>query len=712
MVWVPSGAKPARAASVVSGAPSYPSVNSYKISQASRANSTQSDEGGSVKLSHPGSAVGRLDVGGSLKPPGSAVGRLDVGGSFRSSVGGGFGSPVGSNVVSGFPADEIPNPPKSFDSIWYGSSGSAPKSIPGPPMASQGSPAQSIFLPASSATPSQLPGFESIPGPPMSSQGTAAQSIFLPASPATPSQLPGVSIEPSPFDSPTNAYRPLATPVVQFSPPTASPTAVAASQAPFETSSAAGSLQGPMTPALASTSSPPPSFHVPKRMASGGSQPSRPGSSVGLLQASGATSYGMFSNATQPGSSVGLLQAAGPTSSGMFSNATRPGSSVGLLQAAGGASYGVFAGATQPVPPAGLPRGAGVTSYGEAWPASTGSMPLQAPTTSTGSVPARIDIASLDRRSPTPPLMSTPAPQLAATAVAPYAYGTGANLSVNNTGGFELQTRPSYFSNRVAAYDLPMQESAQEPPSFVLAEQRPAEEAGKTLSGMSVDLPQQSSYAWSTSGLGIPSASPGAMSQATPPVNASSYPEGDVQSAKDKVSDKLADFRGFKRHEQEAFRSAIARDEAEQSLVRHALHDVEEVKLESLDKVYSEFREEQLDNRIAYLEHILASVEERPGGTEGLSEAEIEAGPLSWATRDFADIHLPVPLYGFYVDKSKIGQREAQLDHQFGKETHPWIYMLAGKSRQDSVASKWLRENQAWRLNDAFAKAGDAEEYY
>mmetsp|Transcript_99141 Transcript_99141/g.181872 ORF Transcript_99141/g.181872 Transcript_99141/m.181872 type:complete len:597 (-) Transcript_99141:10-1800(-) len=487
---------------------------------------------------------------------------------------------------------------------------------------------------------------QSVPGPPMASQGPVTQTIFLPAPQATPSQLPGVSLSPS--GSPTMAPRTVASSAVEFISPLAAPSTAVASHligGAVTPSSPAGSIQVAMKSSVASTPSLGSSHQIPRNMIPGATQK-------------------VFSSATQP----------------VFSGATQPVFS--------GATQPVFSGATQPASPVGLLQ-ARATFYGEAL--------TLAPTASTSSMPARVDVASLDQRSPTPLLMQMPASPLATTSVAPSSSVARANIPFNSTGSFAMQTRPPYMSSSAVPYDLP----AQRPPSL---------RAG--LAAAAYDLPAQPPPSLP----GLPdqrlAAEAWTSPSPEPPGNAVSSQVADFPAAKKKVSDRLADLEAFKSHEPESYRSARERDEAEQALVGHVLLDVEKEDFGHVERVYKEFREEQLDNRLAYLEHILASVQERPGGTQGLTEAEIEEGPLSWDARDFSEKYLATPLYGFYINKWRIGQREAQLQHQFDHETHPWIYMLAGKSRQDSFARQWLLDHQAWRFNEAFTEADDVEDYY
>merc|ERR1719491_1917544 len=73
------------------------------------------------------------------------------------------------------------------------------------------------------------------------------------------------------------------------------------------------------------------------------------------------------------------------------------------------------------------------------------------------------------------------------------------------------------------------------------------------------------------------------------------------------------------------------------------------------------------------------------------------------------DKFLPIPLgggknwhyynshEGYYVDTTKIGQREAQLRHLQEQHQHPHVYALAGKRYEEIPEDYWLRDHKAWQ---------------
>lgn len=172
-------------------------------------------------------------------------------------------------------------------------------------------------------------------------------------------------------------------------------------------------------------------------------------------------------------------------------------------------------------------------------------------------------------------------------------------------------------------------------------------------------------------------------------------PEEDPKQQEDTMY--TSEFKQFQLEEKDSFRGSTGRDEAEHAYIGHVLHDVEGMKLDSLEKSFVELREEQLDNRLAYLEHIISRFVERDRLPEDDNSQNFSDG------REFTDTHIPVQLYGFYVDKTKIKKREEQIARQLNEDRHhPFIHMLAGRSRKDAQSERWLRENQAWRDHMAF----------
>lgn len=136
-------------------------------------------------------------------------------------------------------------------------------------------------------------------------------------------------------------------------------------------------------------------------------------------------------------------------------------------------------------------------------------------------------------------------------------------------------------------------------------------------------------------------------------------------------------------------------------------HHVELAKAGRLEKDLMHLREDQLERRFAMLEQIAAAVpvkrpeEEEDENPRDINERLVPVSP-------YMDKFLPVPLgggpnwhyfnhyEGYYIDRNKIAQREAQLRYMQDVHQHQFIYDLAGKWREEIPEEYWVRDHRSF----------------
>jgi len=158
-------------------------------------------------------------------------------------------------------------------------------------------------------------------------------------------------------------------------------------------------------------------------------------------------------------------------------------------------------------------------------------------------------------------------------------------------------------------------------------------------------------------------------------------------------------------------------EKVEHHHVDHCHQQVELAKAGRLEKDLLHIREDQLERRLEMLERIAGAAPNRPRDDNPYSDAELNQDPsLRQQISPFMDKFLPVPLggglnwhyfnhhQGFYVDRNKIAQREAQLKHMEEQHQHPFIFALAGKKLEEIPESYWSRDYKAWMAQDQVAQ--------
>lgn len=151
-------------------------------------------------------------------------------------------------------------------------------------------------------------------------------------------------------------------------------------------------------------------------------------------------------------------------------------------------------------------------------------------------------------------------------------------------------------------------------------------------------------------------------------------------------------------------------DKVEIAHIEKAHDETRFAKAGRLEKDLLQIRDDQLERRLAVLEHIAAISDRKNGGTGLFSEEQLQLHP-EWRgeVSPFTEHFIPMPLgcghnfhyynhhTGYYIDKTKIGQREAQLRHLQEQHQHPFIYDLAGKSQPELAEGYWTRDARGWQ---------------
>lgn len=142
--------------------------------------------------------------------------------------------------------------------------------------------------------------------------------------------------------------------------------------------------------------------------------------------------------------------------------------------------------------------------------------------------------------------------------------------------------------------------------------------------------------------------------------------------------------------------------------VEKAHQHVEYAKAGRLEKDLLHSREDQLERRLAMLERIASAAPNRPKQSL-YGEEELQQHP-EWRQEisPFVEKFLPVPLgggknwhyfnssQGFYIERNKIAQREAQLKHMERDHHHRHLCMLAGKKLEEVPEEYWERDHRSW----------------
>mmetsp|Transcript_46881 Transcript_46881/g.149693 ORF Transcript_46881/g.149693 Transcript_46881/m.149693 type:complete len:318 (+) Transcript_46881:102-1055(+) len=97
------------------------------------------------------------------------------------------------------------------------------------------------------------------------------------------------------------------------------------------------------------------------------------------------------------------------------------------------------------------------------------------------------------------------------------------------------------------------------------------------------------------------------------------------------------------------------------------------------------------DQRLAALEHVIASIAPGAEGVEGYQQ------PWNSTSRSWHEKFVSEPLNGFYIDKSRIVQREAHLWQLRCSEHYPVADWLAGRSSQRPGAGHKVLDEMSWR---------------
>jgi len=108
-----------------------------------------------------------------------------------------------------------------------------------------------------------------------------------------------------------------------------------------------------------------------------------------------------------------------------------------------------------------------------------------------------------------------------------------------------------------------------------------------------------------------------------------------------------------------------------------------------------------LDDRLAVLEKLAGTVAAATGDSSDL-------GSFVWRPggREFDDSFLSEPLCDFYIQKSRIPERESHLSYLFHHaQDHQVIDWVAGRSRTRQLARRKVLEEQAWRHLYEFEQA-------
>jgi hypothetical protein len=96
-------------------------------------------------------------------------------------------------------------------------------------------------------------------------------------------------------------------------------------------------------------------------------------------------------------------------------------------------------------------------------------------------------------------------------------------------------------------------------------------------------------------------------------------------------------------------------------------------------------RELALDRRLGTLERLAESFV--------VPEEQVECDEHR---KEFGERFIKEPLGGYYVDKSRITQREVQLAYREAVP-HPALYWIAGKTGEKADLAQWALKNKKWR---------------
>lgn len=137
--------------------------------------------------------------------------------------------------------------------------------------------------------------------------------------------------------------------------------------------------------------------------------------------------------------------------------------------------------------------------------------------------------------------------------------------------------------------------------------------------------------------------------------------------------------------------------------IEKAHHHVHLAKAGRLEKDLLHLKEDQLERRLGMLERIAAAAPKEPK-----KDMQQKQPDMREQVSPFMDRFLPIPLgggmnwhyfnhyQGYYVDRDKIAQREAQLRHLQEVHKHPMVYQLAGKKLEGIPDEYWTRDHKAW----------------
>merc|ERR1719161_3421551 len=96
-------------------------------------------------------------------------------------------------------------------------------------------------------------------------------------------------------------------------------------------------------------------------------------------------------------------------------------------------------------------------------------------------------------------------------------------------------------------------------------------------------------------------------------------------------------------------------------------------------------RELALDRRLATLERLAESFEIQEEPEEDVEDR-----------KEFCHRFVRDPLSGYYIEKSRVTQREAQLKH-IAVLQHPSLYWLSGSSGPGEELAEWSTQSMQWR---------------
>lgn len=144
--------------------------------------------------------------------------------------------------------------------------------------------------------------------------------------------------------------------------------------------------------------------------------------------------------------------------------------------------------------------------------------------------------------------------------------------------------------------------------------------------------------------------------------------------------------------------------------------DMDRMEIMRLEGDMLRSKQEQLDERVAVLEHIADSMIDDRQLSEVVSSLDPDQDGMM-GERDFGDKFLATPFlptdcgldnYTIYVERDQVEEREDQLAKVGrGMGGHPWLLWLACKDQNDFKKVKKAITGKSWRNTDAWMDEED-----